>query len=322
MAIPFPRCFSELLGLLRELRYPKHDRRCVWFSGDAATTRIGGISWDTRTYFALGPLPVLREFMPAGLDTPHIDENEFLTEILRTVLRGEAEASLLLLGVTDNTTSNMWFAKGRSRRGVGLRLTRAFHRWTMARPFRYGSFYCRSERNVDADFVSRASDEELLTWETTQAITRVDPTAAWSQFRQASLIHSHVSSSPALEPQVTAPIPANQNGLIVEWKPSGSTLCHCASERGFRTAWISPRCSPIARIPHGVGLFEHVSGPVTMLGGLSKDLYEVRQFWEVLNSLQRPLGFLLTRNSSTSRKWSALNSLRPEFLTLNNTVTC
>ena len=47
----FVGVFSELLGVIGELSFPKQDRRCVWFSGDAANTRIGGINWDNRTYF-------------------------------------------------------------------------------------------------------------------------------------------------------------------------------------------------------------------------------------------------------------------------------
>ena len=125
----FSGVFSELVGLPRELTHPQVSRRCVWFSGDATPTRIGGIDWDQRTYFAVGHYEVLRGFPPSGRETAHISENEFLAEIPRTVLWGETEASLLLLGVTDNTTANMWFSKGRARRGVGLRLTRAFHRW-------------------------------------------------------------------------------------------------------------------------------------------------------------------------------------------------
>ena len=53
----------------------------------------------------MGHLSLLRDFLPIGRGEAHIDENEFLTEILRTVLWGEVEESLLLFGITDNATA-------------------------------------------------------------------------------------------------------------------------------------------------------------------------------------------------------------------------
>ena len=189
--------------------------------------------------------------MPSGRSEAHINEHELLTEILRTVLWGAAEQCLLLLGVTDNATSNMWFSKGRARRGVGLRLTRAFHRWVISQPFRYGPFYCRPERNIAADFTSRANGDELLVWEEAQAMTRVDPADDWGTFRKDSRIQTDVFSSPSIAPSTVFPVTTTASGadLVVEWQPSGFTLCRSALECGYHAAWISPRHSTMARIP-------------------------------------------------------------------------
>ena len=99
--------FSELIGVVRELSLPQPGRRCVWFSGDATTSRIGGINWDARTYFAVDHQPYLVDYLLIGRAEAQINEHEFLTEILRTVLRGTEDSSLLSIGVADNSTSNM-----------------------------------------------------------------------------------------------------------------------------------------------------------------------------------------------------------------------
>ena len=268
--------FSELLGIVRELSLPKPGRQCIWFSGDATTTRIGGINWDNRTYFALGPQPFLVEFMPPGRTEAHINEHEFLTEILCTVLRGTDDQCLLLLGVADNSTSNMWFAKGRARRGLGLRLTRAFHRWVISKAFRYASFYCRSERDIDADFISRATEDELRTWESANAMTRTDPLSVWLDFCTDSRMHYDIITSLAPEPTLhyCSNTPSIKVGSIVEWQPSGYTLCRSADECGFNAAWIAPRHSTMARIPQNIGLCGYSSGPIPLMGGLAKDIRE------------------------------------------------
>ena len=234
--------------------------------------------------------------MPSGRTDAHINEHEFLTEILRTVLWGADDQCLMLLGVTDNSTSNMWFAKGRARRGVGLRLTRAFHRWMITESFRYGPFYCRSERNIAADYISRASGEELLVWESAHAMTRIDPTTCRTDFCLESKIRSDIVPAIAPEPTWTPHVIATPQGvgLVVGWQPSGFTLCRSAHECGFRSAWIASRHSTLARIPQNYGISEYLSGAISPMGGLAKDLYEARQFWEVLKSSWCGLGILLT----------------------------
>ena len=67
----FDGVYSELIGVIRELSFPRADRHCVWLPGDATLTRIGCINREERTYFAVGPQPYLVEFMPAGRDSAH-----------------------------------------------------------------------------------------------------------------------------------------------------------------------------------------------------------------------------------------------------------
>ena len=293
----FAGAFSELVGLQRELSMPNQHRRCVWFSGDATPTRIGGVNWGDRTFFALGPTDLLSDFLPVGRSTPHINENEFLTEIVCTVLWERAKEPLLLLGVTDNATSNMWFYKGSARRGIGLRLTRAFRRWMLAQPFRFGSFYCRSDRNIAADFVPRASETDLSEWAITHGMTRIDPALVWKDFCSQSKLNADTPSEHGLEysyQSQPSSSPQSSKALVVEWHPSGFTLCQGALRQGFSSAWIAPRHTVMAKCAQRAGIFEYQSGPVALLGGLAKDLWEARQFWEVWNGLPCSLGILLT----------------------------
>ena len=236
-------------------------------------------------------------FMPPGRNTPHINENEFLTEVVCTVLWGRAEESLLLLGVTDSTTSNMWFSKGRARRGIGLRLTRAFHRWMLAQPFRFGSFYCRSDRNMAADYISRASEDELEVWAATNGMTRIDPRIPRQEFCTQSNFTSDTLSSHGVEyspPLLDSPSLTPNAALVAEWQPSGFTLCQGALEQGFSAAWIAPRHTVTAKCAQRAGLLEYQSGHIALLGGLAKDLWGARQFWEVWNGLPCTVGILLT----------------------------
>ena len=98
----------------------------------------------------------------------------------------------------------MWFPRGGARRGVGLRLTRSCHRWVIMQTFRFSSFYCRSEHNVAAVYISRASEEELLSWGRTHSMVRIGPREAWAAFCLSSKIHPDAADSLIIEPCVSA----------------------------------------------------------------------------------------------------------------------
>ena len=63
-----------------------------------------------------------------------------------------------MCGIADNSTSNMRHIEGKAKRGVGPQSARTFYRWLIGQEFRKYSYYCRSVRNVAADFISRFSE--------------------------------------------------------------------------------------------------------------------------------------------------------------------
>ena len=114
-------------------------------------------------------------------------------------------------------------------------------------------------------------------------MTRIGPMDAWSTFRTTSQIQQDRVVSPSLGPTMNLQSlsPDGDLGMVVEWRPSGYTLCRGAAECGFDTTWISPRHSMMDRTPRSVGLAEYTAGPIDLLGGMANDIREARQFWEV-----------------------------------------
>ena len=144
-------CFSELIGMRKELTSPSTARDRVWFSGDATPTKIGGVNWNARGFFAEGPSEFVRTFLPNRRDAAHIDEAEFLTEVARSVLRMQNAPGFLAFGIPENACSDMWKSNGEALKGDGLQQTRTLRSRPLARKFRIYSFYCRSGRNQTAE---------------------------------------------------------------------------------------------------------------------------------------------------------------------------
>lgn len=98
---------SELVGIQRELTAPSPNRTCVWFSGEATHEMAGWANWSTREYFADAHGEFISPFLPSTRPNAHIDELEFLTEILRTVTWNVDSPKLSACGIADNSSSNM-----------------------------------------------------------------------------------------------------------------------------------------------------------------------------------------------------------------------
>ena len=86
------------------------------------------------------------------------------------------------------------------------------------------SFYCRSERNITADFLSLESTTDLDHWAAQHQMARIRPLGAWRGFR--------TSIQPAW-PEWAQP-PEKHHPLtpcqlsVVEWQPGSYTLCEDA----------------------------------------------------------------------------------------------
>lgn len=159
-----------------------HDRAFIWYSGDETPDCIGCANWDTPEFFVGPPAEFVDPFLPNNRSSAHINEVGFQTEIMRTATWNSDHPNLVMCGITDNSTSNMRYVKGKAKRGAGLQLAHTFHRWLIAQRFRKYSFYCRSARNVDADFLSRSSPAEIAQWATDRNMIRIDPRARRAHF--------------------------------------------------------------------------------------------------------------------------------------------
>ena len=180
--ILFAGVFSEIVGIAHELAMANNDRRITWFSAGATPSCIGGINWRTDELFAANPHEYILPLWPDTRTVGHISEVEFVVDVLRTTVWIEDSRTLIVCGLTDNMCSNMWIMSGKSKHGEALALTRIFHRWLLHQRFRLFSFYIRSEHNMSADFLSRASQVEIDNWDRENETTRVYPLESWLTF--------------------------------------------------------------------------------------------------------------------------------------------
>ena len=99
------------------------------------------------------------------------------------------------------------------------------------------SFYCRSERNLTADFLSRAEKTEIHQWALGDAMTRIDPRQKWRTFTLTSLPPWPTWGNTA---PVSLPLDSDHfQGM--EWQPGPYTVCRDGENNGIRFHWVDPR---------------------------------------------------------------------------------
>ena len=196
---------------------------------------------------------------------------------------------------------------GRARRGVGLRLARAFRRWVVELPLMFVDFYCRPGRNIAAGDIPRASAEELAIWGELSRWNAL-PHARMGEFGIDIQIRDGVANllgcvAPSLRDTVQ-PNPCADGG-VVEWEPSGITLQRAAHQLGFKSKRISRWNSKMAKVHTSQGLRVYADGGVALIGGLSGDFRETRQFSGAFNSARRNAGLLIIPALLIWRKWDS-----------------
>ena len=259
------------------------------FRGGATPSWNFGVNWLEREFFVEHPDEFARPFLPPNRRQAHINEVEYLTEVMRTAAWDFPRGNLVICGIADNSVSNMWYLKGKARSGAGLQLTRTSHRWLIEQRTRLYSFYCRSEHNATADFLSRAGDSEIHQWAIDNAMTRIDPRKKWNIFTLTTL-----PPWPTWENAAPVSLPLDSNHFQgVEWKPGPYTICQAGANNGIRFHWVDPRHTRISRAisPYRS---EFVSGPVHFIGGVAKDSVEIAQFMQAFTSFQFEQGVLMT----------------------------
>ena len=89
--------------------------------------------------------------------------------------------------------------------------------------------------------------------------------------------------------------PPRDVGAVVEWQPSGFSMCAAAQLRGINACWAEPRHSRMARLLTEAGTVEFNCVSIALIGGgFAKDLRDARQFGEVYQSLNCRHGSLIT----------------------------
>ena len=222
--------FPDLVGIQKELTVDGSGRAVLWFSGDATPNCIGGVNWLKREFFVEHPDEFIRSFLPPNRGKAHINEVEYLAEIMCTATWNFPNENLVICGIADNSVSNMWYLKGKERSGAGLQLTRTFHRWLIEQRTRLYSFYCRSGHNLTADFLSRAEKTEIHQRAIENAMTRIDPRQKWGNFTLTVLPPWPTWGN---TPSFSLPFDSDHfQGM--GWQPGPYTVCQAGKNNGIR----------------------------------------------------------------------------------------
>ena len=137
----FKGTLLDLLPARVRFTGPTMRENILWFSGDAALTRVSCINWNAKQFLRLPVSELLGPFLPKHQQGLIIADVELLSMILSVVTWGSAGKNEVLLVASDNTNAISWMAKKRAKKGIAQRLMGAFLRWIVSRDLDYGGVY-------------------------------------------------------------------------------------------------------------------------------------------------------------------------------------
>ena len=236
----FDGSLLDLISAHKRLSFQEPDSNVVWPTGDSVLGRFDAINWTDRTYVVENTMDFLLDLNPVRREIVISDVEQMAATCIVAVW-GEP-AQVLLLG-TDNQNVLACANKGYAKRGVALILNQVNAKWIAKRRLVVGGFFLRIGHNFSADWISRASLEDILEWAHCSGFRRIryqarwnDSIAEWKQ-TQIDFWIPGPSRLGRCEPRFP--------GKCVEWNSDGGSLWQAAYDMGVPISYLYPRHSAV-----------------------------------------------------------------------------
>ena len=178
---------AELKSLLepnRRFGMGMGEEYTTWLTGDATMTRVSAVNWRDREYIMEDVSSLMSPFNRTFDEQIVIGEIELVS--LRMCIVAwtylNPDRKVLFVG-TDNRNVFDWMSKGEARSRRARRILSKLLAWSVAKNLQIFAIYVRSGHNTAADFLTRASDDEINMWSTKTGFKRKeDVRAMWGDF--------------------------------------------------------------------------------------------------------------------------------------------
>ena len=268
---------EQIIPLPKRVGRKQGSGNTVWATGDAVKERIGAINWEKREYIVEDTDQFLPEIAPEYRRVTIGDAEQLAATSI--VLAWCAEDHLLLLG-TDNRNVLAWTKKGYAKKGAALVLNQETSKWIANRRASVEGVYVRSGHNFSADWLTRATYDQIEKWAAAHGFARVRLKPLWGRMLAD---YKSLKLKEKTMPDYRLDQKKNREELCVEWNGCGSSFVNAVHGFGFRTQYLQHRHSRMIRQFdqwYGHEPFDEET-KIFVLGGAAKTEAEVLQFRQV-----------------------------------------
>eukprot|EP00435_Cladocopium_sp_Y103_P066762 s1381_g29.t1 len=171
-----------MLTPTERLSLPGEWEAVAWVTSDATPTMVGAIDWTNRVVFRLGTKMLKAWAQRALTDEETSDDAEELAIHLGEMMSivafasrmGRTWANHVIIYGGDNTVVRSWIQTRRSRTRGGRVLIRVLNMAEMRFGFTLLAGWWRTYHNIDADFVTRCSEDEYHKFIEEKQLTEVE----------------------------------------------------------------------------------------------------------------------------------------------------
>lgn len=178
----FTTGLKTMLPVMERLSLPGEWEKVIWVSSDATPTMVGAIDWTNRKVMR-APTGLLRHWAKKAMSDLEITEQdpemvihmgEMLSFVTFACKLGEDWKQAVVLYAGDNTVVRSWLQTRRTRTRGGRILIRVLNMAEMKYGFVVVAGWWRTYHNVDADYITRCSEEEYKEYIQTKNLGEVD----------------------------------------------------------------------------------------------------------------------------------------------------
>ena len=289
----FTGTLDRLLTIEKRFSGPRGDIKSLWITSDATLRKMGALNWKEKEYLDLTLKDVAKPFLGDEDYDPIIAEAELAIECLGFVTWTPIDQGKVVTFLGgDNTNAFCWISNGKAEIGLGRDILAGFQLYVAIRALEPHPFYMRTHRNITADFITRASSEEIELWKADEGFTRAPIPWWWEEVARLPQLFNWNGWFPNNAP---LRILKRENPLIlVEWRGAAFTATSVWRRMGKLARITHCRVPAVEKLLSIRQAQVWTNEQVDLLVGTAWNVLEVGEFQTEISRLQPRCAVLIT----------------------------
>ena len=227
----------------KRLSGPTEYSSCTWITSDATLQKAAAINWNSRQFVVVENHALLSPFQRRCVNSMTIQHPELAIGLYGVVAWAELEHwGDMFLMCMDNQNAVGWVQKGKAVVGISREMLSSFLYYCVAFGIEPFGMMVRTFNNTSADFLSRCTETEAVSWAEQNNMTKVDASQWWEAFAAFTPVKEwNEEVQTPLKPR-PCEIGHRWRDAFAEWNSGPFTVLGLLNAWGIQAKYCGERC--------------------------------------------------------------------------------